>query len=58
MLFSLDKIEIEFNIKALEEIANIAIEQDLGARGLRKILDSSTCGNTIPVTTIERKRSE
>lgn len=41
VLFSLDKIEIEFNIKALEEIANIAIEQDLGARGLRKILDSA-----------------
>jgi ATP-dependent Clp protease ATP-binding subunit ClpX len=41
VLFSLDKIEIEFNIKALEDIANIAIEQDLGARGLRKILDSA-----------------
>ena len=41
VLFSLDKIEIEFNIKALEEIANIAIEQNLGARGLRKILDSA-----------------
>jgi len=41
VLFSLDKIEIEFNIKALEEIASIAIEQDLGARGLRKILDSA-----------------
>lgn len=41
VLFSLDKIEIEFNIKALEVIANIAIEQDLGARGLRKILDSA-----------------
>ena len=41
VLFSLDKIEIEFNIKALEEIASIAIEQDLGARGLRKILDQA-----------------
>ena len=41
VLFSLDKIEIEFNIKALEDIANIAIEQNLGARGLRKILDSA-----------------
>ena len=41
VLFSLDKIEIEFNIKALEEIANIAVEQNLGARGLRKILDQA-----------------
>ena len=41
VLFSLDKIQIEFNIKALEEIASIAIEQDLGARGLRKILDAA-----------------
>ena len=41
VLFSLDKIQIEFNIKALEEIASIAIEQNLGARGLRKILDAA-----------------
>ena len=40
-LFLLDKIEIEFKIKALEEVANIAIEQQLGARGLRKILDNA-----------------
>ena len=38
-LFSLDKIQIEFTIVAIEEIANIAIEEELGARGLRKILD-------------------
>lgn len=38
-LFSLDKIQIEFTIVALEEIVNIAIEEELGARGLRKILD-------------------
>ena len=40
-LFLLDKIEIEFKIAALEEVANIAIEQQLGARGLRKILDNA-----------------
>lgn len=40
-LFSLDKIEIEFKIKALEKVADIAIEQQLGARGLRKILDNA-----------------
>jgi ATP-dependent Clp protease ATP-binding subunit ClpX len=41
VLFSLDKIEIEFNNKALELIADTAIKQDLGARGLRKILDQA-----------------
>ena len=40
-LFLLDKIKIEFKIKALEEVANIAIKQQLGARGLRKILDNA-----------------
>lgn len=38
-LFSLDKINLEFTMEALELIANTAIEQELGARGLRKILD-------------------
>ena len=38
-LFLLDKIQIEFTITALEEITDIAIKEDLGARGLRKILD-------------------
>ena len=38
-LFLLDKIQIEFTIKALEEVAGIAIKEDIGARGLRKILD-------------------
>ena len=40
-LFLLDKIEIEFNNKALEEVAMMALEQNLGARGLRKILDQA-----------------
>jgi ATP-dependent Clp protease ATP-binding subunit ClpX len=40
-LFSLDNIQIEFKIKALEEVAEIAIKQQLGARGLRKILDNA-----------------
>lgn len=40
-LFALDKIELEFNIKALEAVVDIAIEQDLGARGLRKILEQA-----------------
>lgn len=40
-LFLLDKVEIEFNNKALDTVADIALEQGLGARGLRKILDHS-----------------
>jgi ATP-dependent Clp protease ATP-binding subunit ClpX len=40
-LFSLDKIELEFNNKALEAVADVALEQELGARGLRKILDQA-----------------
>lgn len=40
-LFLLDKIEIEFNNKALEAVADSALEQELGARGLRKILDQA-----------------
>jgi ATP-dependent Clp protease ATP-binding subunit ClpX len=40
-LFLLDKIQIEFTIVALEEVASIAIKEELGARGLRKILDQS-----------------
>lgn len=40
-LFSLDKIDLEFNNKALEKVADTALEQELGARGLRKILDQA-----------------
>ena len=40
-LFLLDKIEIEFKIKALEEVAKIANQEQIGARGLRKILDNA-----------------
>jgi ATP-dependent Clp protease ATP-binding subunit ClpX len=39
-LFALDKIKLEFNIKSIEEIVDIAVSQKLGARGLRKIMDS------------------
>ena len=40
-LFLLDKIQIEFTITALEQIAKTAIDEELGARGLRKILDQA-----------------
>jgi ATP-dependent Clp protease ATP-binding subunit ClpX len=39
-LFALDKIQLEFTIKALEIIAQLAIDQKLGARGLKKIIDN------------------
>jgi ATP-dependent Clp protease ATP-binding subunit ClpX len=39
VLFSLDNIELEFTIESINRIADIAITQNLGARGLRKILD-------------------
>jgi ATP-dependent Clp protease ATP-binding subunit ClpX len=40
-LFLLDKVQIEFTISALEEVATIAIDEEMGARGLRKILDEA-----------------
>ncbi|MDA9302661.1 ATP-dependent Clp protease ATP-binding subunit ClpX [bacterium] len=40
-LFLLDKIDLEFNMKALQAIVDIAVKQNLGARGLRKIIESS-----------------
>lgn len=40
-IFRLDKIKLEFKIAALEAVADIAIKQQLGARGLRKILDNA-----------------
>jgi len=38
-LFKMDKVELEFTAEALKEIANIAINQKTGARGLRSILE-------------------
>ncbi len=39
-LFSMDKIELSFEDEALDEIASLAIERNIGARGLRSILES------------------
>lgn len=38
-LFSLDKVDLEFTTQALEEIAQKAIDMDIGARGLRSIME-------------------
>lgn len=40
-LFALDKFNLEFTIESVKAVANIAINQGLGARGLRKILDDA-----------------
>lgn len=38
-LFSLDGIELEFEEKAFRAIAHLAIEREIGARGLRSIIE-------------------
>jgi ATP-dependent Clp protease ATP-binding subunit ClpX len=40
ILFNIDSVSLEFTTGALDAIASIAIGQDIGARGLRKILDN------------------
>ncbi|MGB7402783.1 MAG: ATP-dependent Clp protease ATP-binding subunit ClpX [Arcobacter sp.] len=39
ILFELDGVDLKFEDKALDEIANIAYEKDVGARGLRGIIE-------------------
>lgn len=38
-LFELDDVKLEFDDKAVEEVANLALERKIGARGLRSILE-------------------
>ncbi|MBE6670764.1 MAG: ATP-dependent Clp protease ATP-binding subunit ClpX [Ruminococcaceae bacterium] len=38
-LFEMDKVKLEFDEKALDEIAKLAIERNIGARGLRSIME-------------------
>ena len=39
-LFELDNVKLEFTHEALEEIAQLAVDRKIGARGLRSILES------------------
>ena len=39
-LFDMDGVELEFNKKALEKIADMALENKTGARGLRAIIEN------------------
>ena len=38
-LFELDDVKLEFDKGAVEEVANLALERKIGARGLRSILE-------------------
>ena len=38
-LFELDDVKLEFDQSAVEEVANLALERKIGARGLRAILE-------------------
>ena len=38
-LFSLDGVELEFEEKAFREIAKLAIAKEIGARGVRSIME-------------------
>lgn len=43
-LLSLDKVELEFTDDALKAIADLAIERNMGARGLRTIIENAMMG--------------
>jgi ATP-dependent Clp protease ATP-binding subunit ClpX len=53
--FEFDGVELEFTEDALEEIADLAILRETGARGLRAILEevllSTRCTSCPPATT-------
>ena len=40
-LFKMDNVELEFEKEALEEIAKLAVERNIGARGLRSIVEET-----------------
>ena len=40
-LFELDNVKLEFTKEALEEIARLAVERKIGARGLRSIMEET-----------------
>ena len=40
-LFSLDKVELEFESEALEAVADRALEMKIGARGLRSVMEGA-----------------
>ncbi len=52
-LFAIDEVELNFEPKALQEIANLAIKRKTGARGLRTILEEIMCDVMYEITDIK-----
>ncbi len=52
-LFAIDEVELNFEPKALEEIAALAIKRQTGARGLRTILESIMCDVMYEITELK-----
>ncbi len=52
-LFAIDEVELSFEPKALEEIANLAIKRKTGARGLRTILEQIMCDVMYEITELK-----
>ena len=55
-LFKMDNVELDFTADALKEIANIAIKQKTGARGLRSILEKKMISIMYEIPEIENLR--
>ena len=54
-LFNMDDIDLQFDNGSLHAIAEQSIEQELGARGLRKILDNSLLETQYELTDLKDK---
>lgn len=54
-LFNMDDIDLQFDSASLHAIAEQSIEQGLGARGLRKILDNSLLETQYELTDLKDK---
>lgn len=57
-LFKIDQVTLEFKHDAIDEIVDVCLEQGLGARGLRKILDSKLLETQYELPTYKRKGIE
>lgn len=54
-LFKMDEIDLQFDNASLQAVAEQSIEQELGARGLRKILDTSLLDTQYELTDLKNK---
>lgn len=57
-LFKIDHVTLEFRSDAIDEIVDVCLQQGLGARGLRKILDSKLLETQYELPTYKRKGIE